>query len=243
MDNGESGDAGEREAPGGNRDHGHHDNEDHAHGDHGHNNDQGWRGAVRYLRHAPEMWRSEINDAVVDLVDPQPGEQVVDIGAGMGAGTVVAARRGANVTAIEPTPFMRAVLTVRKWGQRSRRLIDVVDAGAEQLPVADGSADAMWATNSMHHWMNADQAVGEIARALTGGGRVVLVDENFDDPEHPDYERFGGGDDSLEHHGFHSVDVEAMAERLRNAGLVDVDTSRTEVAGRPVFAVTARSEA
>ena len=56
------------------------------HGDrhHGHENDQGIRGALRYLRWLPQLWRSAINDAVVDLVDPQPGERGVDIGAGMG---------------------------------------------------------------------------------------------------------------------------------------------------------------
>ncbi len=40
---------------------------------HGHENDQGIRGALRYLRSLPQMWRSAINDAVVDLIDPRPG--------------------------------------------------------------------------------------------------------------------------------------------------------------------------
>ncbi len=26
---------------------------------------------LRYLRFAPQMWRSDVNDAVIDLVDPQ----------------------------------------------------------------------------------------------------------------------------------------------------------------------------
>ena len=47
------------------------------------------------------MWRSEVNDAVIDLVAPVAGETVVDIGAGMGPGTVRAGARGASVVAVE----------------------------------------------------------------------------------------------------------------------------------------------
>ena len=68
-----------------------HEHHQHEHHDHGHENDQGVKGALRYLRWLPQMWRSPINDAVVDLVDPQPGERVVDVGAGMGAGAMRAA--------------------------------------------------------------------------------------------------------------------------------------------------------
>ena len=50
------------------------------------------------------MWRSPVNRAVVDLLDPQPGDVVADVGAGMGPATVVAAQRGADVWAIDPAP-------------------------------------------------------------------------------------------------------------------------------------------
>ena len=44
----------------------HPQHEEHGHPHHGHENDQGVRGALRYLRWLPQMWRSAINDAVVD---------------------------------------------------------------------------------------------------------------------------------------------------------------------------------
>ena len=207
--------------------------------DHGHNHDRGAKGILRYLRHAPRMWRSEINNAVIDLVAPDPGEQVVDIGAGMGPGTVLAARRGASVIAVEPTPFMRTVLTLRRLAQRSRHRITVTDGAAERLPVCDGTVNAVWATNTMHHWTDSDRAVAEIARVLVPGGRLVLVDEDFDNPAHPDHQRFGHRRGNLEDHGFHKVDAVQMGQRLLEAGLVDVDTSRTELATRPVVSVTA----
>ncbi len=228
-------------------DHGHHHEHGHdsEHG-HGHHRDQGIKAMLRYLRLAPSMWRSEINDAVLELVDPKPGEQVLDIGAGMGPGTVLAAKAGASVTAVEPTPFMRRVLTARRMLQGGRDRIAVSDGAAEKLPAADGSVDALWSVNAMHHWVDPAIAATEIARVLRPTGRVVLVDEDFADPTHPEYERFksrhgegeGEGHEDQEHHGFTMVDAAEMGELLSNAGLTGVEAEKRTLAGRPVIAVT-----
>ena len=186
------------------------------------------------------MWRSEVNDAVIEQLSPKPGEHVVDIGAGMGAGTVRAAARRAHVTAVEPTPFMRAILKLRCFFQRARKQITVSTGTAEHLPVADESIDALWAVNTMHHWVDAEAGAAEIARVLKPGGRILLVDEDFEDPTHPDFERFGGrhdhGDDD---HGFTMVDATAMGERFRQAGLVEIEAGKRTLADRPVIAVSA----
>ena len=184
------------------------------------------------------MWRSPVNDAVVALVAPRKGETVIDIGAGMGAGAIPVAAAGARVVAVEPTPFMRVTLRARRLSQRTRKRIDVADGAAESLPVADHSADAVFAVNTMHHWVDADVAVVEIARVLAPGGRVVLVDEDFDDPAHPEHERFSAEGHS---HPFTMATAEVMGERLRSVGLTDIDTGLDRIAGRPVIAVTARA--
>ena len=192
----------------------------------------------RYLRFAPQMWRSDVNDAVIDLVDPHRGERVVDIGAGMGAGAVVAARTGVEVIAVEPTPFMRRTLRARRLFQRARNRITVVDGSAEHLPVDDHTVDVLWAVNTMHHWVDPVRGVAEISRVLRPGGRVVLVDEDFEDPTHPQHERFGA-DHGDEHHGFTMVDADRMGGLLTDAGLTDVDASRRTLADRPTISVTA----
>ncbi len=220
--------------------HGSHSHEPHSHG---HAHDRGPKAVLRYLKNAPRMWSSEINNDVIDLVDPQPGERVLDIGAGMGPATALAAQRGASVVAVEPTPYLRVICQLRRVLERSSSAVDVVDGAAESLPVTDGSIDAIWATNTMHHWTSADLAVAEIRRVLAPGGRFILVDESFNDPSHPDHEKFGKHKKSIEDHGFHHVDAERMAQRLRNVGLVEVDSSLEKVGRRPVAAVTGRAPA
>ena len=185
------------------------------------------------------MWRSPINNAVVDLVDPQPGERVIDIGAGMGAGAMRAATTGAHVLAVEPTPFVRRALRVRRLISRRRSSVEVVDGAAERIPVGDRTIDAIWAVNTMHHWGDVEHGAAEIARVLKPEGRVLLVDEVFTDPTHPDHEHFGA-DHGPEHHGFTMVEADEMGALLRKAGLIDVDASNAPIAGRPVIRVSAR---
>lgn len=215
---------------------------DHQHGDHGHGNprDKELKSILRYIKIAPRMWSSEVNDAVVDLVDPQRGETVIDIGAGMGPGVMRAAARGASVMALDPTPFMRTVMSGRRRLSRHRKSIRVVDGAAEVLPVGDHQVDAMWSVNTMHHWNSVPDGAAEIARALAPGGRIVLVDEDFSDPRHPNSEEWHKrhGEDS--HHGFSMVDAADMGTLMTNAGLVDVVSEQRDLARRPVIAVTAR---
>ncbi|MEM7338692.1 MAG: methyltransferase domain-containing protein [Actinomycetota bacterium] len=218
-----------------------------AHHGHGHELDQGLSGALRYLRFAPEMWSSDVNRTVIELVAPAPGEVIVDIGAGMGAGVSIVAGSGAQAIAVEPTPFLRQVLSLRRrisgWGDR----VEIVDGAAEAIPAEDGSVDAVYAVNSMHHWVDGEQAVAEIVRVLNPNGRVVLVDEAFTDPSHPDYDRFGadhdhgqsGDGEGEHHHGFTMVDAEKMGRRLRDAGLTRVDAGARSIAGRPSLTVFA----
>ena len=76
------------------------------------------------------------------------------------------------------------------------------------------------------------------SHAYCPNGRILLVDEDFADPSHPDHGRFGSDNDN-EHHGFTMVDAETMGDLLRAAGLTDVDTSNRHIAGRPVISVAA----
>lgn len=216
--------------------HEHHDeaahSHDHEHG-HGHEHDQGVKGMVRYLRHAPQMWKSDVNSAVVARLAPQANETVMDIGAGIGAGTMVAAATGCTVVSVEPTSYMRRVLGVRRLIARAQDQVRIVDGTAEATTVDAGSIDAAWAVNTMHHWTSLEDGIAELARVLAPGGRVLLVDEDFDDPSHPDFETFGKKSHEERNHHFHTVDPDVVAAAMTAAGLTVTFSGRDDIAGSP----------
>ena len=206
----------------------------HSHGQHqhGHEHDRRLSGLARYLSVLPSMWRSPVSDAVVALARPEQGEHVIDLGAGMGPATVRAAQCGAHVLAVDPTPYMRRILKLRRLGSPHRANITVVEGAAESLPVEAGTIDALWTVNTVHHWTNISSAVGEMRRVLRPGGRVVLVDEDFEDPAHPFYERMNRRRAAQGRH-FDEVDPQAVAALFQQHGFVGVVAGVEKVAGRP----------
>jgi ubiquinone/menaquinone biosynthesis C-methylase UbiE len=209
--------------------------QDDQHG-HGHHHDQGWRAVVRYLRFSRSMWMSPVNREVIRRLDIHAGEKVLDIGAGMGPGSVLAIKAGALVVAVDPMPFMRLVLSMRRLWQPGGHRMEVLDGAAEQIPEADANVDAAWAVNAMHHWTDLDAAIGEIRRVLRRGGRLVLVDEDFDDPAHEDYERLRARRHDPE---FDHIDPSEVGNKLSAAGFVVEEAGATIVAGQPAKLVRA----
>jgi ubiquinone/menaquinone biosynthesis C-methylase UbiE len=211
---------------------------DHAAHGHGHDQDRGLKGFLRYMKMLPKMWRSPVSRDVVRDLALQPGERVVDVGAGMGPATVLAAKAGVSVLAVDPTPYMRRILSVRRLGQRHRKAIRIADGSAESIPADDHSVDALWTVNTMHHWTDLDAAVHELARVLQPGGRLLLVDEDFDAPEHPAFERMQDRRAHRAHH-FAEIDPVAVEAKLVVAGFADVEGSKGTMAARPVKMVRA----
>ena len=193
---------------------------------------------LRYARFAREMWHSEVNEAVVGRLSLKRDETAMDIGAGIGAGTMAAARSGANVVAVEPTPYMRRILAIRSGTSKARKRIEIVDGAAEATGVASETIDAAWAVNTMHHWTNMDAAIGELARVLVPGGRVLLVDEDFDDPTHPEYEKFGAEKEDHSHH-FEAAKPDAIAAEMRQVGFDVRFAGFDKIANRPAIIIEA----
>lgn len=187
----------------------------------------------------PRFWSSEVNDAVVALVDPQPGERVLDIGAGMGAATVRAAVAvgDGHVVAVDPLPVMRTILGMRRWWPGRTGRITVLEGSAEELPVADASIDAAWATNALHHFDDLEGAARELARVVRPGGRATFVEEQFTDPAHPSYERFTRDDSG---HRFHAVDLDRVRSVFDAAGFDVTTAADRTVAGVPAKLVELR---
>ncbi len=106
-------------------------------------------------------------DAVRWMLGEQP-RSVLELGAGTGKLTRVLVAMGHDVHATDPDEAMLAVLEAQVPGVRT------TVAGAEEIPLADRTVDAVVAAQAFH-WFDLDRALPEIARVLRPGGRVCLV--------------------------------------------------------------------
>jgi SAM-dependent methyltransferase len=114
-------------------------------------------------------------EAIRWLVGDTPAD-VVDVGAGTGKLTRGLVALGHRVTAVEPLPEMLAHL--RLAVPAATGLLGT----AEQLPLADESADVVVSAQAFH-WFNRPVALREFKRVLRPGGRLGLVWNTRDDRE------------------------------------------------------------
>jgi SAM-dependent methyltransferase len=107
------------------------------------------------------------DEAVAWLVGTSPG-RLLELGAGTGKLTRVIAQLGHDVHATDPDPEMLKILEREVPGART------AEAGAEDIPLADASVDAVIAAQAFH-WFDLERALPEIARVLRPGGHVCLM--------------------------------------------------------------------
>jgi len=112
-------------------------------------------------------WVSDYGTSLVSMLDPKPGERILDFGCGTGKLTNDIAASGAYVVGIDSSPEMIA--------QARKNYPDLV------FEVADGRTyrsreafDAVF-SNAVLHWVRPPEAaVQSIAAALKPGGRLVV---------------------------------------------------------------------
>ena len=116
----------------------------------------------RYARNA--RFVAELGAPLLELLEPQPGEQVLDLGCGDGALTEKLLEAGCRVVAIDTSPEQVAAARARG--------LDARVASAEALPFAE-EFDAVF-SNAVLHWVrDADAALAGVYRSLRAGGRFV----------------------------------------------------------------------
>ncbi|TCO65262.1 demethylmenaquinone methyltransferase [Actinocrispum wychmicini] len=109
-------------------------------------------------------WREMTRRAL----DPQPGEQILDLAAGTGVSTVAFARTGAWCVAAD---FSVGML----HGGDARELPRVA-ADAMRLPFADNSFDAVTVVFGIRNFHNTVEALKEMRRVIKPGGRLLVCE-------------------------------------------------------------------
>lgn len=115
-----------------------------------------------------------------ELLGARPGLRVLEAGCGTGTAARELAELVApagSVTAIDVSEELIAVAR-----RRATRLpgLELRVGDALDLPVADGSVDAYRAERTLQHVADPAKALAEAFRVVRPGGRVVVVDQDYD---------------------------------------------------------------
>lgn len=123
-----------------------------------------WDSALYDDRHS-FVWKKGAE--LVDLLAPQAGERVLDLGCGTGHLTAEIAARGAEVIGVDSSPSM-----IAQARQNFPKLtFQLSDARSFHF---DEPFDAVF-SNAVLHWIpEADRVAASVAAALKPGGRFVL---------------------------------------------------------------------
>jgi SAM-dependent methyltransferase len=130
---------------------------------------------VAFLRHVdslPDVVRRR--NRTYELLRLPPGARVADVGCGIGTAVKGLAEAGFDAVGFDASEQMVG---------RARRLVEgarfeVADATA--LPVPDGSLDGYRSERVYQHLPDPAAALEEARRVLRPGGRIVLVDQDWD---------------------------------------------------------------
>jgi demethylmenaquinone methyltransferase/2-methoxy-6-polyprenyl-1,4-benzoquinol methylase len=123
-------------------------------------------GAVLSFGQDPR-WRR----ALVEGVDPQPGQRVLDVACGTGLVTAAVAARGAEVIGLDQSEHMLARARARGLPR-----VTLVQGEAERLPFPDGEFDALTFTYLLRYVDDPLATMRELARVVKPGGRIGMLE-------------------------------------------------------------------
>src|ERR1044072_4642738 len=122
---------------------------------------------------------------LIDLMAPEPGEAILDVGCGAGSlDRLLAGRLGkANaITAIDTNPFLLREAQALAKEDSVDDLIRFAYGNAEALPFADASFDCIFSVTVLEE-CDADRALAEMMRVARPGGRVGVIVRSIDLPQ------------------------------------------------------------
>jgi SAM-dependent methyltransferase len=155
---------------------------------------------------------------------------VVELGAGTGA-NLPHYQGVERVIATEPSPYMRARLRPGDAGVP----VDVVDAPAEALPLADRTADTVVSVYVFCTVANLGAALAETIRVLRPGGRLLFLEHvrasgpvgRLQDAVDPVWSRAAAGchlnrrsEQAIAAAGFSAIRIERFAPPVPGGGLM-----------------------
>jgi SAM-dependent methyltransferase len=141
---------------------------------------EGWnRSASGWERRNAEVqrWAAGVAQRLVDRLDPQPGETILELAAGIGdTGFVAAERLGAKGTLLS-TDFAPEMVAAAERRSAELGLANVEHrvVDAEQIPLEDASVDGVLCRWGYMLMPDPEAAFAETRRVLRPGGRLAFA--------------------------------------------------------------------
>lgn len=138
--------------------------------------------AAHYVEAAELAWASDepywgiwriSNREVSFLPDSLAGKRCIELGCGTAYVSAWMVRRGAEVSAIDPTP--NQLITARRLQKQYGLDIDIREGHAEHLPFADETFDFAISEYGACLWADPYLWIPEAARVLKPGGKLAFL--------------------------------------------------------------------
>jgi ubiquinone/menaquinone biosynthesis C-methylase UbiE len=162
-------------------------------------------------------------DAVRRSLDARPGERVLDLGSGPGILACELAHdvgpRG-KVIAVDISPEMNAIASRRIAEADFAARVEVLAGDATRLEFPDAAFDAAVSTQVIEYVSDVDRVLREVLRVLRPGGRLVLIDTDWDTLiwSSRDSARTARILEAWSSHAAHAHLPRSLAPRLRTCG-------------------------
>lgn len=208
-----------------------------------------WEGAAPGWERRQSQMREfsrPVSEWLLDALDLQPGEDVLDIAAGIGETGLLAAQQVGAHGSVILADHAEAMLAAarRRADQLQVRNVETKCLNAESLDLEVGSLDAILCRWGFMLMADPDAALRECRRVLRPGGRIALA--VWDSPPRNPWawgpaaallerglisappSQPGGFRPSM----FALADRDALAERIEQAGFVDVSVDSVRLVRR-----------
>jgi ubiquinone/menaquinone biosynthesis C-methylase UbiE len=139
----------------------------------------------RLLGGAMDLANRRPTRLAVDLLEPRPGERLLDAGCGTGAAMAAVLRRApCRVSGADPSHAMLIAAERRLRRKWLGRAADLHCAGLDNLPFADHEFDAALLLNVLYFCDYDGQMLANLHRVLRPGGRIVAYVTHRDTMQH-----------------------------------------------------------
>ncbi len=114
-------------------------------------------------------------EQLVQLAQIRPDDRVLDVACGTGLVSFVCAPCAREVVGVDISPGMLAKARALRHAREVHN-VHFVLSEAEHLPFKDGEFDVVVCRLAIHHFVQPEREIREMARVLKVGGRLVISD-------------------------------------------------------------------